>query len=178
MDYRNWNGDRGRAEERPGTAAGRKGTKGPAFHLYNAKNCLYLRAVEVMDGESLRSAVATDHVAVSYRGGYRSLDRFISSDCLALDCDNDHSEDPTRWVTSSEWESAVLNMMLRPLNSYEAQFNQCQAPLMEDSRCMEDYGYIIQESAAFRRFRIIWSIRGCRRIVTLSRFYPGRRWTA
>ena len=76
-----------------------------SFHLYradcigNARNCLYPHAVEVGDGASLASAVSADYVAVAYRGGYRSSGRFVSSDCLALDCDNDHSEDPSAWVT-------------------------------------------------------------------------------
>lgn len=77
----------------------------PSFHLYragclgNRQNCLYPQRVEVSDGESLAFACGADYVAVSYRGGYRSSDRFVSSDCLALDCDNDHSEDPSAWVT-------------------------------------------------------------------------------
>ena len=76
-----------------------------SFHLYaadclgNEKNCLYPHAVEVADSDSLASAVSSDYVAVEYRGSYRSTDRFVSSDCLALDCDNDHSEDPSRWMT-------------------------------------------------------------------------------
>ena len=76
-----------------------------SFHLYradcigNAKNCLYPHTVEVGDAESLTSAVSRDYVAAEYQGGYRSDTRFLSSDCLALDCDNDHSEDPTQWVT-------------------------------------------------------------------------------
>lgn len=76
-----------------------------SFHLYRAdcigkeKNCLYPHAVEVGDADALRSAVCLDYVAVAYRGGYRSSDRFLSSDCLALDCDNDHSEDTASWVT-------------------------------------------------------------------------------
>lgn len=76
-----------------------------SFHLYRAEclgnpmNCLYPHAAEVVDAESLRGAVSSDYVAVEYRGGYRSSDRFVSSDCLALDCDNDHSESPSSWVT-------------------------------------------------------------------------------
>ena len=76
-----------------------------SFHLYHAdcmgdrRNCRYPHAVEVTDRESLASAVSSDYVAVSYRDGYRSSDRFVSSDCLALDCDNDHSDDPSSWVT-------------------------------------------------------------------------------
>ena len=76
-----------------------------SFHLYaadclgKASNCLYPHAVEVSDRASLASACGSDYVAVAYRGGYRSSDRFVSADCLALDCDNDHSEDPSAWVT-------------------------------------------------------------------------------
>ena len=75
------------------------------FHLFyadcagNAQNCLYPHAAEVADADSLRAAVSADYVAVEYRGGYRSSDRFVSSDCLALDCDNDHSDAPSSWVT-------------------------------------------------------------------------------
>ena len=76
-----------------------------SFHLFcadcigNEKNCLYPHAVEVVDDDSLASAVASDYVAVEDRGGYRSGERFVRTDCLALDCDNDHSEDPAAWVT-------------------------------------------------------------------------------
>ncbi len=76
-----------------------------SFHLYradcidNEKNCLYPHEVEVTDSEKLASAVRMDYVAVEYRGGYRSGKNFVSTDCLALDCDNDHSEDPGQWVT-------------------------------------------------------------------------------
>ena len=75
-----------------------------SFHLYaadclgNEKNCLYPHAVEVADSDSLASAVSSDYVAVEYRGSYRSTDRFVSSDCLALDCDNDHSDCPDDWI--------------------------------------------------------------------------------
>ncbi len=76
-----------------------------SFHLYyadcigNKQNCLYPHGVEVMDEVSLRSVVRKDYVAVEYQKGYRSGSNFIRTDCLALDCDNDHSEDPTQWVT-------------------------------------------------------------------------------
>ena len=76
-----------------------------SFHLYHAdcigveSNCLYPHAVEVADAESLASAVSRDYVAAEYQGGYRSDTRFLRSDCLAMDCDNDHSDDPDQWVT-------------------------------------------------------------------------------
>ena len=76
-----------------------------SFHLYradcigNEKNCLYPHAVEVSDEASLREAVLKDYVAVEYRGAYRSGKSFLRTDCLALDCDNDHSDEPSQWVT-------------------------------------------------------------------------------
>jgi len=76
-----------------------------SFHLYSAdclgnpQNCLYPHAAEVTDSASLAAAVSSDYVAVLYREGYRSSDRFVSTDCLALDCDNDHSDSPMQWVT-------------------------------------------------------------------------------
>lgn len=40
-----------------------------------------------------------DHVTAKYKGNYRSKDNFESSDCIPLDCDNDHSENPEDWLT-------------------------------------------------------------------------------
>ena len=30
---------------------------------------------------------------------YRSVDNFLKADCLPMDCDNDHSDDPDVWLT-------------------------------------------------------------------------------
>lgn len=77
----------------------------PAFNLYHADcvgnewNCNYPHKDAVEDEESLRQAVAHDYVAVAYRGGYRSTGNFIRTNCLALEIDNDHTDDETKWVT-------------------------------------------------------------------------------
>lgn len=42
-----------------------------------------------------KSRVFTD----TYRNGYRSNANFLSTNCLGMDCDNDHSENPDDWVT-------------------------------------------------------------------------------
>lgn len=64
-----------------------------------ASNCMYPHAVVVSDADSLAAAVQYDYVAVEYKGGYRNNANFIRTDCLALDCDNDHTDDPALWVT-------------------------------------------------------------------------------
>ena len=77
----------------------------PAFNLYRADcignewNCSYPHEVSAGDEESLRQAVCQDYVAVEYRNGYRSKDNFIRTNCLALECDNDHSDDSKNWIT-------------------------------------------------------------------------------
>ena len=62
--------------------------------LGRASNCMYPHAVEVTDAASLTAAVSFDYVAVEYKNGYRNNSNFIKTNCLMLDCDNDHSEDP------------------------------------------------------------------------------------
>ena len=75
------------------------------FTLYHANvtgnpgNCSYPNEVKVTDAESLKSAVSCDYVCAEYKNNYRNGDNFIGSDCLPVDCDNDHSEDPEDWVT-------------------------------------------------------------------------------
>lgn len=76
------------------------------MHLYtasctgNEKNCRYPNEVAVSSEESLRAAVARDHVCAKYKNSYRSNDNFLSADCIVMDCDNDHSDDPKDWITS------------------------------------------------------------------------------
>ena len=65
----------------------------------NLKNCLYPHRVTVSDEETLREAVNQDYVAAEYRDYCRSVSNFLRSDCLALDCDNDHSDNPADWLT-------------------------------------------------------------------------------
>jgi P4 family phage/plasmid primase-like protien len=65
----------------------------------NSGNCLYPNKMIVADKESFIKATKMDHVTAKYKGNYRSKDNFESSDCIPLDCDNDHSDNPDEWVT-------------------------------------------------------------------------------
>lgn len=65
----------------------------------NSGNCLYPNKNIVTDKESFIAAIKMDHVTAKYKGNYRSKDNFESSDCIPLDCDNDHSENPEDWLT-------------------------------------------------------------------------------
>lgn len=62
-------------------------------------NCAYKNEVEVHDAESLKNAINKDYVCAKYKDGYRSKDNFIESDCLSVDCDNDTTDDSSKWLT-------------------------------------------------------------------------------
>lgn len=75
------------------------------INLYSANvignkwNCLYPNPVEVNDEKSLMAAVVHDYVCARYRNNYRSKQNFLTSNCLPVDCDNEHSENHEEWVT-------------------------------------------------------------------------------
>ena len=66
----------------------------------------YPHKVEVTGKDSLIEAVKHDYVCAEYQGNYRSNDNFIGSDCLPVDCDNDHRDDPDKWVYPSDVATA------------------------------------------------------------------------
>lgn len=82
------------------------------FTLYRSnclevpENCTYPHKVEVTGKDSLIEAVKHDYACAEYQGNYRSNDNFIGSDCLPVDCDNDHSDDPEEWVYPSDVATA------------------------------------------------------------------------
>ena len=67
-----------------------------------ANNCLYPHSVEITDAASLTRAVSRDYVCAAYEGSYRNNDNFLGSDCLSVECDNDHSDNPLDWKTPAD----------------------------------------------------------------------------
>lgn len=65
----------------------------------NKNNCLYPNMITVVDRDSFIKAISFDHVTAEFQGSYRSKDKFIYSNCIPMDCDNDHSDDEKDWVT-------------------------------------------------------------------------------
>ena len=70
-----------------------------ADSLGNPGNCSYPHRITVTDEESLHKATAHDYVCAEYRNHYRNGENFLGADCLPVDCDNDHSDNPEDWVT-------------------------------------------------------------------------------
>lgn len=82
------------------------------FTLYSADitgnpgNCSYPHRHDVTDEASLRAAICHDYVCAEYKNHYRNGENFIGSNCLPVDCDNDHSEDPEDWIKPSDVAAA------------------------------------------------------------------------
>ena len=68
----------------------------------NPGNCSYPHKHVILDESSLKAAICHDYVCAEYRNSYRNGDNFIGSDCLPVDCDNDHSENPADWMTPED----------------------------------------------------------------------------
>lgn len=78
------------------------------FTLYSADvtgnpgNCSYPHKQVVLDEANLKATICHDYVCAEYRNSYRNGENFIGSDCLPVDCDNDHSENPEDWITPAD----------------------------------------------------------------------------
>jgi putative DNA primase/helicase len=66
----------------------------------NSKTSVFPTKHVVTDKESFQQVIQFDHVTAEYQNNYRKGDNFIQSDVIPLDCDNDHSDNPSDWVTS------------------------------------------------------------------------------
>ncbi len=76
----------------------------------NETNCLYPHGIDITDKQSFIQAVSHDYVCAAYKGGYRSNENFIRSNCLAVEVDNDHSENPEDWVLPADVAKALPNV--------------------------------------------------------------------
>lgn len=61
-------------------------------------NCVYPTEIDVVDVRTFETLASYDHVMAKYKNDYRSNENFIESECIAMDIDNDHSENPRDWV--------------------------------------------------------------------------------
>lgn len=72
----------------------------------NAKSTHYPYRSPVNSVEDMEKAVQFDHVCAEFRNSHRKKENFIGSNCLPLDLDNDHSDDPAAWKTLADVQAA------------------------------------------------------------------------
>lgn len=70
----------------------------------NASNRDYPNKVEIARPEVLQKAVKRDHVCALYKDNRRSNDNFISSNVIVMDIDNDHTDDPSEYITEAKMD--------------------------------------------------------------------------
>ena len=63
-----------------------------------ASNTIYPHQQAITNAQELEQAVRYDHVCGQFKNNQRTIANFIKADCLIMDCDNDHSDDPTTWI--------------------------------------------------------------------------------
>lgn len=68
-----------------------------------ASNTVYPNQLTITNAEELEQAVRYDHVCGQFQNNQRNIANFIQADCLVMDCDNDHSEDPSAWIHPSDF---------------------------------------------------------------------------
>lgn len=65
----------------------------------NEKNCVYPFKLLISDSISLGESVKHDHVVGTFKNNYRNDNNFIESDVVVMDCDNNHSDIESDWIT-------------------------------------------------------------------------------
>lgn len=60
----------------------------------NPKNTFYPHRYVIHSLDDFLKMADRDFVCAKYRNGHRDSDDFISADCVAMDCDNTHSDNP------------------------------------------------------------------------------------
>lgn len=82
------------------------------FTIYTAKtvgakqNTVYPNEVTVGNLPALEQAMCCDHVCAKYKGNERSIANFQYADCVPMDCDNDHSDNPEDWKGPEDVQKA------------------------------------------------------------------------
>ena len=65
----------------------------------NAKNCRYPNVGAGSTPKELKRLFCYDHTFIRFKNNYRSIDNFEEVSAAVLDNDNDHSDDPSKWIS-------------------------------------------------------------------------------
>lgn len=83
----------------------------------NAHNNHYPNHHQVTGTPDLERVARLDHVAATYTGDRRSSASFISSDCVVMDIDNDHTDNPADWVTPEQLSELMTGVVFMTATS-------------------------------------------------------------
>lgn len=80
-------------------------------------NVFYNRSITINNLEDLKEAVKYDHIAGRMKNNRRGNLNFREADCLILDLDNSHSEDPAEWKSLDDISDAFPDVMFYAIQS-------------------------------------------------------------
>lgn len=83
----------------------------------NPHNNHYPNHNQVTGTADLERLARLDHVAATYTGDRRSSAGFISSDCVVMDIDNDHTEESSDWVTPEKLGELIAGVVFMTATS-------------------------------------------------------------
>ena len=78
----------------------------------NSKNSFYPNHLPIHSEEDFKTLCSHDYVCAEYQNNHRGSKYFIRSDCLTMDCDNDHTDKETDWVTPQDVINAFPNVSM------------------------------------------------------------------
>lgn len=64
----------------------------------NKKNCLYAHKGIAKTADEFKGFLKYDHTFIQFKGNYRSKDNFIKTSAVVFDCDNEFSDEPSKWI--------------------------------------------------------------------------------
>ena len=73
----------------------------------NAKNCTYPHVETGSTPEELKQLFRYDHTLIRFKNNYRCIDNFQEAAVVVLDNDNDHSDDPSDWVSVEDFQKMI-----------------------------------------------------------------------
>ena len=80
-----------------------------------SSNATYPNQHHVTTATDLEAVARLDHVVATYAQGRRSAGSFITADCVVMDIDNSHTDDPQDWVTPESLADVVPGVKKRPI---------------------------------------------------------------
>ena len=114
----------------------RKGSGNPEIKEYPEK-------MIVKSEKGLAIVVENDHVGAEYINQKRSNNNFVKSNCVLLDIDNDHSDDPADWITPDD-----LSDLLPKVQFYAvASRNHLKPKKGKEARPKHHYYFPINETS-------------------------------
>ena len=86
----------------------------------NKQNCKYPNKCVVDNEVDFMAVIEKDHVTAKFTNFYRKNDNFEESDCIVMDNDNDHSENPDDWIGMQDFADAIpdCSVIIAPSKSH------------------------------------------------------------